>query len=68
MDEELLQQEIRKFLRTLGVKANQELAESLRRAADAGELDTSRPVPVRARITFEGIDREIEVEGTLELG
>lgn len=67
MDEETLQQEIRKFLRTFGVRANQEMADAIERARSEGRLDASHPIGVRARVEMEGLDDEIVVEGSLEL-
>lgn len=65
MNEEQLQQDIRRFLKTFGVGAQREIEAQLREALAAGALSTDEPVRVRARLELLG--REFVVEETLRL-
>lgn len=66
MNEEQLQQDLRRFLKTFGVGAQREIEAALREALAAGTLDPGRPVPVRARLELLG--REFVVEDELRVG
>lgn len=65
MNEERLQQDIRRVLKTFGVGAQREIERLLREALAAGTLDAAQPVPVRARLELLG--REFVVEDELHM-
>jgi hypothetical protein len=63
LDEDQLNMEIRKFLKTVGVTSQREIEKALRAAADAGKLGTGG---IKASITLEipelGLVHEIQHE------
>jgi hypothetical protein len=63
MNEEQLQQDIRRLLKTFGVGAQREIERIVREALAAGTLAAGQPVPVRARLEILG--REFVVEDEL---
>lgn len=66
MNEEQLQQDIRRFLKTFGVSAQREIEALLRDAHAAGTLSPEQPVRVRARL--EVLGREFVIEDELRAG
>jgi hypothetical protein len=66
MNEEQLQQDIRRVLKTFGVGAQREIEARVREALAAGTLSAGRPVRVRARL--EVLGHEFVVEDELRLG
>ncbi|HMQ30945.1 MAG TPA: DUF6494 family protein [Chloroflexaceae bacterium] len=66
MQDEQLQQDIRRFLKTFGVGAQREIEAALAAARATGRLDPARPVPVRARLELLG--HEFVVEDELRAG
>lgn len=67
MDEEAFNISVRKFLKRLGITAQREIELGVREALDAGSLAGAERLPARARVTVEGLDREIVVEGEIAL-
>lgn len=65
MNEEQLHQDLRRFLKTFGVGAQQAIEAAIREALAAGTITTDQPVRVRARLDVLG--REFEVEEELRL-
>lgn len=66
MNDEQLQQDIRRFLKTFGVGAQREIDALVREALAAGTLSADQPVRVRARLELLG--REFVVEDQLRPG
>jgi len=62
LDEEVLNQEIRKFLKKVGIQSQQQIEEAVRAAAQSGALPGAGRV--RVRMTLEapelGLNRTIE--------
>lgn len=67
MDEDALNMSTRKFLKTLGVTSQREIEKAVRAAADAGTLPAG-PLKASARVTVEGIDCDVTIDGTLDVG
>jgi hypothetical protein len=65
VNEEQLQQDIRRVLKTFGVGAQREIERLLREALAAGTLSPGQPVPVRARLELLG--HEFVVDDELRL-
>lgn len=68
MDEEAFNITTRRFLKKVGVTSQREIELGLREAVQAGRLEGSERLPARAVVTVEGLDRDIVVEGEIELG
>jgi len=62
MNEEQLQQDIRRFLKTFGVAANREIEAIIRRAVETGAIGVEEPVRVRARLELLGSDFVVDEE------
>jgi hypothetical protein len=67
MDEEAFNLSVRRFLKKLGVTAQREIELGLRERLDAGDLQGNESLPARATVTVQGVDREIVIEGDIEL-
>ena len=68
MDEDAFNLSVRRFLKKLGVTAQREIELGVRDQIDAGRLAGSEVLPARAVVTVEGLERPIEIEGTISLG
>ena len=66
MDEDALNLQIRRFLKKVGISSQRELEKALRAADEAGSLGAS--VPVSMTLRAPGLDVELTVDDTLELG
>ena len=67
MEEEAFNLSVRRFLKKLGVTAQREIELGVRERLDAGELQGDETLPARATVTVQGIDREIVIEGDIQL-
>jgi len=67
MDEEALNQSVRKFLKKLGVTAQREIEQAVREAAAGDRLAGRTSFPVKATITVQGIDLAFEIDGDIEI-
>ena len=65
MNEEQLNADLRRFLKTFGVGAQREIEAVIRKALEAGTIAAGQAVPVRARLEILGA--EFVVEDTLRL-
>ncbi|HLM10272.1 MAG TPA: DUF6494 family protein [Thermoleophilaceae bacterium] len=68
MDEDAFNLSVRRFLKKLGVTAQREIELGVRDQIDAGRLAGSETLPARAVVTVDGLERPIEIEGTISLG
>lgn len=67
MNEDVLNTTVRKFLKKLGVTAQREIEQAVRRAAADGSLKGSEPLPAKATVTVAGIGLSFEVDGVIEV-
>jgi Family of unknown function (DUF6494) len=67
MDEEAFNLSVRRFLKKLGITAQREIELGVRERLDAGELQGDETLPARATVTVQGVDREIVIEGEIQL-
>jgi hypothetical protein len=67
MDEEAFNLSVRRFLKKLGVTAQREIDLGVRERLDAGDLQGTESLPARATVTVQGVDKEIVIEGDIEL-
>jgi hypothetical protein len=66
MNEEQLNADLRRFLKTFGVGAQREIEAAIRKALEAGAITAGQPVPVRARLEILGAEFLVEDELRLE--
>jgi Family of unknown function (DUF6494) len=67
MDEDALNMSLRKFLKVVGVTSQREIEKALRDAESAGRLAGVERIPAKARVTLEGLDVEIKIDGTIDI-
>jgi hypothetical protein len=67
VDDEALNISVRKFLKQLGITSQREIEQGVRELVDEGRLKGDERLPARATVTVEGLDREIVVEGEIQL-
>lgn len=67
MDEEALNNSVRKFLKTFGVTAQREIEKAVRDATAKGQLKDSQSLPAKAVVTVGGIDLKFEIESDIKL-
>ncbi len=67
MNEDSLNMSVRKFLKKVGVTSQREIEQAVREAVEAGRIDGSAPLTAKVRLTVEGLDLDVEIDGALEL-
>src|SRR4029453_3909745 len=67
MNEDVFNNSIRKFLKTLGVSAQREIEKAVRQALADGRLKGNEKFPARATVTLGGIAFSHEIKGEIEL-
>jgi hypothetical protein len=67
MNEDIINMEIRKFLKKVGVTSQREIENALQAAAGSGKLSGSGPVDVSIRLEAPAIDLVHTVEGSISL-
>lgn len=67
MDEEHVNQEIRKLLKRFGVTAQREIEQAVRAGMEHGTLRGTEALPVRIRMTVTGVPVDLTVDGSIAL-
>ena len=67
MDEEILNQQLRKFLKKVGVNSQREIERAVREARDRGRLDSSKGLQARMRLELPDLGVEYVVEDHIAL-
>lgn len=67
MNEEAFNMSIRKFLKKVGVTSQREIENAVRAAADAGKLGNG-PLKAQVRLTVNGVDLDVAIDGEIEVG
>jgi hypothetical protein len=67
MNEETLNNSVRKLLKTFGVTAQREIEKAVRDAVSKGKLKDSPRLPAKVIVTVGGIDLKFEIESEIEL-
>lgn len=67
MDEEILNQQLRKFLKKVGVNSQREIERAVREARDSGKLDSSKGLHARMRLELPDLGVEYVVEDHISL-
>ncbi len=66
MDEDALNQSVRKFLKQLGVTGQREIEKAVREAVDEGRISDGDDLAVKATIRIDALGLEHTVDGTLK--
>ena len=67
MDEEVLNINIRKFLKKLGIKSQREIEQAITTAVDRGQLIGNEKLMARAQITLEGTEMDLTLYEEISL-
>jgi tRNA-dihydrouridine synthase len=67
MNEDSFNMSVRKFLKKVGVTSQREIETAVRDAVEAGKIDSAKPLTAKVRLTVDGIDLDVEIDGALEL-
>lgn len=67
MNEDAFNMSVRKFLKKVGVTSQREIEQAVRAAVDKGAIDASKPLTAKVRLTVDGVDLDVEIDGALEL-
>lgn len=67
MDEEVLNQQLRKFLKKVGVNSQREIERAVREALDAGRLDSRKPLQAIMRLELPELGVQYVVEDRIAL-
>jgi hypothetical protein len=67
MNEDVFNNSIRKFLKTVGVTSQREIEKAVRTGIESGKLTGKETLPAKIVLTVGGIDLAFEVKGSIEL-
>ncbi len=68
MDEEVFNQQIRKFLKKVGITSQREIEKAVRAALDKGTLDGSETLNATVTLQVSGVDVSVTIDDTIKLG
>ena len=67
MNEDVLNNSIRKFLKTVGVTSQREIEKAVRAGIESGKLKGKETLPAKIVLTLGQVDLNFEVKGSIEL-
>jgi hypothetical protein len=67
MNEDVLNDTVRKFLKTVGVTSQREIEKAVRDAVASGKLKGNEKLPAKMTLTVGGISLSHIIDGTIEL-
>ena len=67
MNDDLFNMEVRKFLKQLGVTAQREIEEAVRKALEDGRIKGHEALAANAKVEISAIGLSHEVKGTIRL-
>lgn len=67
MNEDAFNASIRKFLKSLGVKAQREIEKAVRQALAEGRIKGNESCPAKATVTISEIGFKLDLDGRIEL-
>jgi hypothetical protein len=67
MNEDAFNMSLRKFLKTVGVTSQREIEAAVRFAVAEGRLKGNERLPVKARLTIEGVGLDTVIDGEIAL-
>jgi hypothetical protein len=67
MDENVLNMEIRKFLKQVGIISQRKIEQNVENSLKSGSLKSNQPLKVSVTLTVEGIGLHHEIEGEIRL-
>lgn len=67
MDEEAFQQSIRKFLRTVGMRSQQEIEQAVARARADGSIGDAQSLPASMVLEVSGLKLRVRFDGEIHV-
>ena len=67
MNEDVLNNSIRKFLKTVGVTSQREIEKAVREGIESGKLKGRETLPAKMVLTLGDVNLTFEVKGSIEL-
>jgi hypothetical protein len=67
MDEEVLNNSLRRFLKKVGITAQREIEKAVREGIAGGKLKGNEALHAKAAFTIAGVNLTFDVEGDVEL-
>lgn len=67
MDEEVLNQQIRAFLKRTGITAQREIEAAVRTRLEDGRLQGNERLPASMTLRVEGVELEVTIDGDIAL-
>jgi hypothetical protein len=67
MNEDVFNNSIRKFLKTVGVTSQREIEKAVREGIESGKLKGKETLPAKVVLTLGQVDLTFEVKGSIEL-
>jgi hypothetical protein len=67
MDEEVLNQQVRRFLKRTGINAQREIEGAVREAVAAGRLTGDERLAASMTLRVPGLDLEVRIDGEIAL-
>jgi hypothetical protein len=67
MNEDVFNNSIRKFLKTVGVTSQREIEKAVREGIESGKLKGKETLPAKVVLTLGQVDLTFEVNGSIEL-
>ena len=67
MDEEVLNQQIRAFLKRTGITAQREIEAAVRARLEDGRLQGNERLPASMTLRVEGVELEVTIDGEIAL-
>ena len=67
MNEDVFNNSIRKFLKTVGVTSQREIEKAVREGIESGKLKGKETLPAKVVLTLGQVDLSFEVKGSIEL-
>ena len=68
MNEDVFNMSVRKFLKQVGITAQREIEQAVRKAAATGTLKAGAALPAKATFTIGGVNLTFDVTGEVETG
>jgi hypothetical protein len=67
MNEDVLNNSVRKFLKTVGVTSQREIEKAVREGVASGKLKGGETLPAKMVLTLGTVDLTFEIKGSIEL-
>ena len=67
MNDEAFNMSIRRFLKVVGIRSQTEIERAVAKALADGRIKTDAALPAKMRLTIDGVDLDITLDGEIRL-